>query len=166
MNGPLHALEVRFEHLPSGSLQYFLCLAGVLLVQRSSCQKFSGFGCEHVAVVVDQVVFLRSVFMRQFIQILLEEFLGDFGLADDFLIDGFAVGSGFGCHLADSSPKEVLHAVDNDGGVVDSVDLLADDHHAHALGHAHGDVVDEEGNFFGHNLKNNQMGCIYILGVT
>ena len=45
--------------------------------------------------------------------------------------------------------------------MVDCVDLLSNNHHAHAFGHAHGDIVDEEGNFFGHNLKNNQIG-VYI----
>ena len=158
MNGPLHALEVGFEHLPRGGLQQFLCLTGILFVQGSSCQKLSGLGGEHVAVVIDQIVFLRGIFMRQFVEVLVKEFFGDFGLANDLFIDRFAVGGGFGCHLADSSSEEVLSTEDNEGRVVDCIDLLSDHHHAHAFGHAHGDVVDEEGNFFGHNLKNNQMG--------
>jgi hypothetical protein len=75
---------------------------------------------------------------------LLEDLLGDLCLSDFLLLDGFAVGGLLGGALADAASEEVLAAVDDEGSVVDCVDLLAHEHHAHASGHSHGDVVDQE----------------------
>ncbi len=92
--------------------------------------------------------------MRHVIQVVLEHLLRDLSLTDRDLLDGLAIGRGLGSHVADASAEEILASVDNEGSVVDSIDLLPDEHHAHALGHAHGDVIDKKSHFFSHLFKN------------
>lgn len=138
----LHLLQERLEHLARRGLQQSLGLLGILLVQGFASEELGDLVGEHVAVMVDQVVLLRNVPVVHLLQVVLENILGDLGLADGDLLDGFSVGGGLGSHVADSASEEILASVDDYGGVVDGIDLLSDHHHAHALGHAPCDVVD------------------------
>ena len=49
--------------------------------------------------------------------------------------------------VADTSPKVVLFAIDDERRVVDGVNLLSNHHHAEAFGHSLGNVVKGEGDF-------------------
>ena len=109
-----------------------------------------------VAVVLDYVVLLRGVLGSQVLEVVVEDFLGDFGGADLYFFDGFAVGGLLGGILADAASEIVLFAVDEEGGVVDGVDLLSEEHHAHVFGHSHGEVVDCQHHFFRHFFPNSK----------
>ena len=127
-----------------------LGLVVVLLVDPLAGQELCRFVGEHVAVVVDEVVFIGSVLEGDVLQEVLVDLLRDLGLSDHDFLDGLAEGSGLGRIGTDPSTEVVLLAEDDEGGVVDGVDLLPDHHHAHALGHALGDVVDVERNSAAH----------------
>lgn len=171
LDASLHLLQERLEHLARRSLQQPLGLLGILLVQGFASEELGDLVGEHVAVMVDQVVLLGNVLVVHLLQVVLENVLRDLGLADGDLLDRFSVGSGFGGHVADAASEEILASVDDDGGVVDGIDLLSDHHHAHALGHAPGDVVDQQGDFLCHLFKKvvnykKRVGCslIYFSG--
>lgn len=78
----------------------------------------------------------------------LEYLFGEFGGAHLYFLYWFAVRSLLGRIGANAAAKVVLLAVDNQGGVEDGVDLLADEHHTHGLGHSLSDVVEGEDNIF------------------
>lgn len=98
--------------------------------------------------MVYQVIFLWGVLVTEFIEVFVKKLFGDFSLSNVLFFDGFSIRSGFGCHFADTSSKEVLCPKGNDGSVVDCIDLLSNQHHAHPLCHSHGYVVDQQGYFF------------------
>lgn len=143
MNLSLHLLQERFEHLSCRGFQESLRLVVILFADTFPGEELRCLVGEHVAVVVDDVVLLRSILMRDIFQELLKDLLWDFGLSERYFLDGFAIGSSFGSIVADASSEVVLSAEDNERSVVDCIDLLADDHHAHGASHSHGDVIDK-----------------------
>jgi hypothetical protein len=155
----LHLREEGLEHLSGGCLEQLLGLIVVLLANSIASEELRSLVGEHVAVVVDDIVFLRSVLVRNVLQELLKHLLGDLSLAKRDFLDGLAVWSGLGSVMADASTEVVLPAEYDEGSVVDGVNLLADHHHTHGAGHAHGDVVDEKGDFLCH--LNYMMGRLH-----
>lgn len=147
---PLHLLQERLEHLPRGSLEQMLSLVVVLLVDSLADQELRCLIGEHVAVVVDDIVLFCGVLEGYVLQEVLVDLLGDLCLAQHDFLDGFAEGSGLGWVCADAGPEVVLLSEGHKRGVVDGIDLLPDHHHAEALGHSHGDIVDKEGDSAAH----------------
>lgn len=97
--------------------------------------------------MIDQVILLSCVLGSQVFQVVLEYLFGNLGAAHFDFLDRFAVGGLFGWVPADAPSEVVLATEDDERAVVDSVDLLADEHHAHGLGHPAGDVVESESYF-------------------
>lgn len=148
-----------------------LGLVVVLLVDSLAGQELSCLIGEHVAVVVDEIVLIWSVLEGYVLQEVLIDLLRDLGLPDHDFLDGLAEGGGLGCIRAYASAEVILLSEHYKRGVVDGIDLLSDHHHAHALSHSHGDIVDIEGDSAAHfeNFLNNRNTIAYIVyrtGVT
>lgn len=139
----LHLRKHRLEHLSGRRLQQILGLLDVMVANAFPHQELGSSVSEHVAVVLDDIVLLRCEPRADIVQELFEDFLGDFGLSQRYFLDRLAVWGGLGSIVTDAASEVVLSAKDDKRSVVDGVDLLADDHHAHGLGHTHGDVIDE-----------------------
>ena len=138
---PLHLLQERLEHLPSGCFQQMFGLIVVLLVDSFAGKELSCLIGEHVAVVIDDIILFCGVLEGYIFQEVLVDLLRDFCFSQHDFLYGFAEGGGLGRIGADASPEVVLLSKCHKGGVVDGIDLLSNHHHAKPLGHSHGDIV-------------------------
>ena len=118
-------------------------MVDILFIDSCSEQKFCGLVGEHVAVVVDDVIFFRLEARADVFQEILEDVLRKLGFPQRYFRKWLAVWRLLWQIIADSTAKIVLPSIDYDGGMVDCIDLLPNNHHAHGASHAHGDVVDE-----------------------
>ena len=143
LNGALHLLQKRFEHLPSWRLKQGLGLTGVFGVQRFPSQKLSSLSREHVAIMVDKIVLFRCILVIQVLQVILEHLFRDFSLSNRYLLHRFAIGSTLRSHMTNPTSEEVLTVVDMQSSMVNQIDLLTYQHHTHVSGHPLSDIVDE-----------------------
>lgn len=146
----MHLHEEGFELLTHGRVEEVFGLVDDFLGNALANQELRRLISEVVTVMIDEVILFSSILVRNIIQKVFKDFLGDFGTAHINFFDRFTVGSSFRMIVADSASKVVFSAVDDERRVVDGVDLLADQHHAETFGHALGDVVKGEGDLFGH----------------
>lgn len=146
----LHLHQEGFEDLACRSFKQISRLVQDSLRNPCASEELRGFLRKVVAVVFDDVVLFSRELGPDVLQEILEDFLGDLGVAQFHFLDGLAEGSLLGGVPADAPSEVVFLPEDDDGGVVDGVDLLADQHHAHGAGHPLGDVVQREDYLFRH----------------
>lgn len=137
----LHLNQKRLKDLASRRLQKIFGLLGILLIQRLASQKLCDFCSKHIAVMIDQVIFLHQVFMLNVLEELFEHLFWNLRLPDQLLLDRFAVWSLLWGTFTDASSEEVLAAVDQDWSVINCVNLMAYKYHAHVFCHSHRYVV-------------------------
>ena len=167
---PLHLHQERLELLSHRAVEQVLGLVYNFFWNSLSNQKLACLISEIVAIMVNEMVLFRGIFVSNIIQEVFEYLFGKFSCTHVHFFNRFSVGSFFWMIMTNSASEIILFAIDNERWVVNGVDLLAYHHHAKALGHSLSYIVKCEGNFLSHFKKflklyefNSYNICILIL---
>ena len=91
MNASLHLGEKRLEHLSSWSIEQIFSLVNIFFVNSCPEQELSCFIGEHVAVVVDDVIFFRLETRANIFQEIFKDVLWKLGLSKRYFLNRFTI---------------------------------------------------------------------------
>jgi hypothetical protein len=150
LNGTLHLLKHRFEHLSRRGVDQHFGLVDYFLVDSLSRQEFGCLIREIVTVVLNYIILLWFIFRVNVFQKVLKELLWDLRVSEILFFDWLSIRCLFWMVITDSSSEIIFSAKDNQGRMIDSIDLLSNHHHAKPLGHSLRDIIESQYNLLTH----------------
>jgi hypothetical protein len=91
LNASLHLGEKRLEHLSSWSIKQIFSLVNIFFVNSCPEQELGCFISEHVAVVVDDVIFFRLETRANIFQEIFKDVLRKLGFSKRYFLNRFTI---------------------------------------------------------------------------